>query len=80
MDEEYIRRKYRYLYSNVCHIRNELYDIGDTYKDLKNSLKKSLLIDGNIPDADIFAKMQNDTNGVINELNNTVLPRITQKM
>lgn len=80
MDEELMKVKYRQLKNQLTEIKEELELLKDDYNDLNGTIKETLLIDDKIVEEDLFISISNDTDKVLNELTNVVIPIINSKI
>ena len=80
MDEEYLRKKYKYLYNQVNSIRDEILDIMTFHNDLVDLLKKSIIIDDNIIEDDLLKDTKKLEEDISYEIKDVIMPRISTKI
>lgn len=80
MLEEELKEKYRQLREKLYNIKNKLNILDDVYDDLNILMKETLLIDDQVVNEDIFKSLKTDNKKIINELTNTIIPQINNKI
>lgn len=73
-------REYRQLYEKIKIIKNKMYDLEEQRKVLINTLKEDFLVNDDIVFLDEFENMKTNNNQIINELTNTIMPNINNKI
>ncbi len=72
--------KYKQLYEKVKILRNKLYDLEEQRTMLRNTVKEAILINDEIIFKDKFDNIKSSNNKIINEITNTVIPNISNKL
>ena len=80
MDDEVLRQKYINLRSNLYYIKNKINNLVDIHNTTYSNLSDAILVDKEIIAEDEFYDLKKSSLEIINELNNTVIPIINNRI
>lgn len=79
-EEEILRQRYISLQKKLYRVRNKVREsIGD-YNDIFSLIKSGILIDGEVYGYDDLEKVKRRLNLINNDLTNTVIPKVNNKI
>ncbi len=80
MNDEIVRRQYKFLKNKVYNLRNNLTELDGLYNELEALMKQNFLINNDIPYRDSINELKAIKNQIRNEMQNVIIPSINSKI
>ena len=80
MNDEIVRRQYKFLKNKVYNLRNNLTELDGLYNELEALMKQNFLINNDIPYRDSINELKTIKNQIRNEMQNVIIPSINSKI
>ena len=80
MNDEIVRRQYKFLKNKVYNLRNNLTELDGLYNELEALMKQNFLINNDIPYRDSINELKAIKNQIRNEIQNVIIPSINSKI
>lgn len=80
MNDEIVRRQYKFLKNKVYNLRNNLTELDGLYNELEALMKQNFLINNDIPYRDNINELKTIKNQIRNEIQNVIIPSINSKI
>lgn len=79
-EEEILRQRYVSLQKKLYRIRNKVRESIDEYNEIFSLIKSGILVDGEVYGYEDLEKIKRKLNLVNNDLTNTVIPKVNNKI
>lgn len=79
-EEEILRQRYVSLQKKLYRVRNKVRESIDEYNEIFSLIKSGILVDGEVYGYEDLEKIKRKLNLVNNDLTNTVIPKVNNKI